>query len=49
LLRGENFHAAFTNKGRLANLLRAMPIHVILAPAALLGAAHHARATLAKA
>ena len=49
LLRGENFLAAFTNKGRLANLLRAMPIHVILAPAALLGAAHHARATLAKA
>jgi len=46
LLRGLDFQAAFTRKGRLEDVLRAMPIHVILAPAALLGAAYHARATI---
>jgi glucokinase len=44
LLHGPDFHAAFTGKGRLGDVLHAIPIHVVLAQAALLGAAQHARA-----
>jgi glucokinase len=41
-LSGEQFMKAFTNKGRLSNLLSAVPVHVILNPKiALLGAARH--------
>jgi glucokinase len=35
------FMAAFTAKGRFADLLRAVPVHVIMVNAALLGAAVH--------
>lgn len=39
-LQGGTFMDAFTNKGRMSNLLKRMPVHVILNPkAALMGAA----------
>jgi glucokinase len=41
LLAGDNFMSAFCDKGRLADVLRRMPVHVVTAPAALLGAARH--------
>lgn len=41
-LEGEQFMQAFRSKGRLGNVLAAMPVHVILNPkTALLGAARH--------
>lgn len=47
LTRGD-FLAAFTDKGRLSDLMRAIPVHVVLEPAAaLLGAARCARALAA--
>jgi glucokinase len=41
LLAGGRFLSAFCDKGRLSGLLRRMPVHVVTAPAALLGAARH--------
>lgn len=41
LLQRDNFMQAFKNKGRLANLLLEVPIHVIIARAAMLGAASY--------
>jgi glucokinase len=41
LLAGGKFMPAFCDKGRLAEVLRRMPVHVVTAPAALLGAARH--------
>jgi glucokinase len=38
---GEQFLATFDAKGRLAPLLSRIPVHVIVEPVALLGAAHH--------
>jgi glucokinase len=35
------FMRAFLNKGRMSDLLRAMPVHVITARAALIGAAQY--------
>jgi glucokinase len=37
----ERFMAGFTNKGRMASLLSAMPVHVVTASAALIGAAQY--------
>ena len=42
LLGNGRFLDAFAAKGRFAALLRAMPVHVVTARAALLGAAHYA-------
>lgn len=39
LLQGDPFLQAFTAKGRLAPVLRRMPVHVLTVPAALIGAA----------
>lgn len=39
LLEGEGFAAAFRRKGRFADLLSRLPVQVVLAPAALIGAA----------
>jgi glucokinase len=39
--RGQIFLASFTKKGRLSPLLRRVPVHVIIEPVALLGAALH--------
>jgi glucokinase len=40
LLRGAGFRTGFLNKGRLNAILEAIPVHVVTARAALLGAAH---------
>lgn len=40
-LTAERFMRAFTNKGRMASLLSTMPIHVVTASAALIGAAQY--------
>ena len=41
-LQGPGFMAAFTNKGRFAELMKFMPVHVIVTNAALQGAASYA-------
>jgi len=48
VLRGGAFLAAFRHKGPMSDLIRRIPVHVILEPhAALFGAAQYARAALA--
>jgi glucokinase len=43
------FMEAFINKGRMSEMLAAMPVHVVTARAALLGAALHGLDQLAQA